>query len=84
MSNTVRYYGDRILRNRIKNLGEHNQRKINKSIKKFKHRYLPGGLITFTPGQRRKFATKAKAREAFTTITAPTALTMASHSSKQF
>ena len=81
MSNTVRYYGDQILRNRIKNLEEHNQRKINKSIKKFKHRYLPGGLITST--ERRKFATKAKAKGAFTTITAPTALTMASHSSKQ-
>ena len=82
MSNTVRYYSDRILRNRIQNLQKQNQRKINKSIKKFKHRYLPGGLITFT--EKRKFATKAKAREAFTTITAPTALTMASHSSKQF
>ena len=59
MSNTVRYYGDRILRNRIKNLEEHNQRKINKSIKKF----LKGGLITFT--ERRKFATKAKAKGSF-------------------
>ena len=63
MSNTVRYHGDRILRNRIKNLEEHDQRKINKSIKKFKHRYLPGGLITFT--ERGKFATKAKAKGSF-------------------
>ena len=63
MSNMFRYYGDRILRSRIKNLEEHNLRKINKSIKKFKHRYLPGGLITFT--ERRKFATKAKAEGSF-------------------
>ena len=45
----------------MKNLEEHNQRKINKSIKKLKHHYLPGGLIiTFT--ERRKFATKAKGK----------------------